>query len=170
MAGGRIKGITIEIGGDATKLDKALKGVDTSLWAIQKDLKAVENQLKIDPSNTELLAQKQRLLAQAVEESAKRYEILSQAAKDSSRALSEGKIDTRQYEALNLELDLSAARLKAAKSALSDFNAELADTDSAAKGATSGIKKGWRRGRRCRKWVWGTGRVFQRRGRRIGAD
>lgn len=141
MAGGRIKGITIEIGGDATKLDKALKGVDTSLWAIQKDLKAVENQLKIDPSNTELLAQKQRLLAQAVEESAKRYEILSQAAKDSSRALSEGKIDTRQYEALNLELDLSAARLKAAKSALSDFNAELADTDSAAKGATSGIKK-----------------------------
>lgn len=141
MAGGRIKGITIEISGDATKLDKALKGVDTSLWAIQKDLKAVENQLKIDPSNTELLAQKQRLLAQAVEESAKRYEILSQAAKDSSRALSEGKIDTRQYEALNLELDLSAARLKAAKSALSDFNAELADTDSAAKGATSGIKK-----------------------------
>ena len=62
MAGGRIKGITIEIGGDATKLDKALKGVDTSLWAIQKDLKAVENQLKIDPSNTELLAQKLSLI------------------------------------------------------------------------------------------------------------
>lgn len=141
MAGGRIKGITIEIGGDTTKLDKALKGVDTNLWTIQKDLKAVEQLLKIDPSNTELLAQKQRLLAEAVAASSERFDTLSKAAKAAGQELAAGKIDTQQYKNLNLELDLEAAKLKEAERALAEFNAGLDDTQSAAKGATSGIEK-----------------------------
>lgn len=141
MAGGRIKGITIEIGGDTTKLDKALKGVDSNLWTIQKDLKAVEQLLKIDPSNTELLAQKQRLLAEAVAASSERFDTLSKAAKAAGQELAAGKIDTQQYKNLNLELDLEAAKLKEAERALADFNAGLDDTQSAAKGATGGIKK-----------------------------
>lgn len=141
MAGGRIKGITIEIGGDTTKLDKALKGVDTNLWTIQKDLKAVEQHLKIDPSNTELLAQKQRLLAEAVTESAKRLNTLSQAAKESNRELAEGKINTQQYKNLNLETDLAAAALKKAEQELADFNDGLNDTEGAARDAAGGIKK-----------------------------
>lgn len=141
MASNRIKGITIEIGGDTTKLDKALKGVDSNLWTIQKDLKAVENHLKIDPTNTELLVQKQRLLAETVEESGKRYELLSKAVKEAGNALAEGKINTQQYKNLNLELDLEAARFKEAEQALSDFNAELNDSGSAVAGAAKGIKK-----------------------------
>ena len=58
MAVSRIKGITIEIGGDTTKLQTALKGVNTEIRSTQRELKDVEKLLKLDPGNTELLAQK----------------------------------------------------------------------------------------------------------------
>lgn len=60
----RIKGITVEIGGDTTGLDKALKGVQSTLRTTQTSLRDVNKLLKLDPSNTELLSQKQRLLTQ----------------------------------------------------------------------------------------------------------
>ena len=66
MAGSRIKGITVEIGGDVTGLEKALKSVNTTIKQTQSQLKDVERLLKIDPSNTELLAQKQEKLKDAV--------------------------------------------------------------------------------------------------------
>ena len=59
MAGSRIKGITVEIGGDTTKLQSALKGVNSEINNTQSQLKDVEKLLKLDPGNTELLAQKQ---------------------------------------------------------------------------------------------------------------
>ena len=66
MAANRIKGITIEIGGDTTKLQTALKGVNTEVRNTQQQLKDVEKLLKLDPGNTELLAQKHKLLGDAV--------------------------------------------------------------------------------------------------------
>lgn len=74
-----IKGITIEINGDVTKLDRALSQVDKDLGKTQKNLKEVERLLKLDPKNVELLDQKQRLLAQQVELTSKRYETLKKA-------------------------------------------------------------------------------------------
>jgi len=62
----RIKGITVEIGGDTTKLSKALEGVNKNIRTTQTQLKDVEKLLKLDPSNTELLSQKHKLLADAV--------------------------------------------------------------------------------------------------------
>jgi hypothetical protein len=59
MARSRIKGITVEIGGDTTKLQSALKGVNSEIKNTQSQLKDVEKLLKLDPGNTELLAQKQ---------------------------------------------------------------------------------------------------------------
>ena len=59
---GRIKGITVEIGGDTTGLEKALKSVNTTIRNTQNQLKDVNRLLKLDPSNTELLSQKQRAL------------------------------------------------------------------------------------------------------------
>ncbi len=58
----RIKGITIELNGDATGLDKALKGLDKQLNQTESSLKDVNRLLKLDPGNTELLRQKQELL------------------------------------------------------------------------------------------------------------
>ncbi len=68
MAGNRIRGITVEIGGDTTKLQTSLKGVNTEIRNTQSQLRDVEKLLKLDPGNTELIAQKHRLLAQAVSE------------------------------------------------------------------------------------------------------
>ena len=64
----RIKGITVEIGGDTTKLQTALQGVNKEIKNTQSQLKDVEKLLKLDPGNTELLAQKQRLLSDAIGE------------------------------------------------------------------------------------------------------
>ena len=65
MVANRIKGITVEIGGDTTKLQTALKGVNTEIRNTQSQLRDVEKLLKLDPGNTELLAQRHRLLGQA---------------------------------------------------------------------------------------------------------
>ena len=64
----RVKGITVKIGGDVTGLNKALSGVNQKIRNTQSNLKDVERLLKLDPTNTELLRQKQQLLAQATEQ------------------------------------------------------------------------------------------------------
>ena len=87
MSSKRIKGITVEIGGDTTKLDKALESSNKTLSQTQKALKDVERLLKLDPDNTELLAQKQRLLAEAAQASADKLGILQEAGSNADAAL-----------------------------------------------------------------------------------
>ena len=76
---GRIKGITVEIGGDTTGLEKALKSVNTTIRNTQSQLKDVNRLLKLDPSNTELLSQKQRALKDAIGATTDKLETLKQA-------------------------------------------------------------------------------------------
>lgn len=64
----RIKGITVEIGDDTTKLEKALKQVNTEIKHTQSELRDVNKLLKLDPGNTELITQKHKLLEQPLEE------------------------------------------------------------------------------------------------------
>ena len=78
MATKKIKGITVEIGGDTQKLDKALQGVNKNISETTKSLKDGERLLKLDPKNVELLDQKQRLLAQSAEQTAEKYKTLKQ--------------------------------------------------------------------------------------------
>ena len=68
MASKNIKGITIEIGGNTTKLQDALKGVDKSIYSLNSDLKNLNQALKLDPSNTSLLAQKMDVLKRNISE------------------------------------------------------------------------------------------------------
>ena len=84
MANKNIKGITIEINGDVTKLDRALSQVDKDLAATQRNLKEVDRLLKLDPKNVELIDQKQRLLSKAVDETSKRYETLKKTLEEST--------------------------------------------------------------------------------------
>ena len=63
----RIAGITVEIGGDTTKLSKALESVNKTIKTTQSELKDVNKLLKLDPSNTETVTQKQRMLKDAIE-------------------------------------------------------------------------------------------------------
>lgn len=67
----RIKGITVEIGGDTTKLQEALKAVNTEIKHTQSELRDVNKLLKLDPGNTELISQKHKLLGQTLEETKK---------------------------------------------------------------------------------------------------
>ena len=100
----RIKGITVEIGGDTTKLSKALKNVDGSIKNTQTQLRDVNKLLKLDPGNTELLAQKHRLLGDAVGQTKQRLETLKTAAQQAEKALAVGDISKEQYDALQREI------------------------------------------------------------------
>ena len=62
----RIQGISVEIGGDTTKLSVALSGVNKDIRSTQSELKDVNRLLKLDPSNAELISQKQKMLAQSI--------------------------------------------------------------------------------------------------------
>ena len=104
MAANRIKGITIEIGGDTTKLQTALKGVNTEVKNTQQQLKDVEKLLKLDPGNTELLAQKHKLLGEAVAATKEKLETLKTAAEQANTALANGDISKEQYDALQREI------------------------------------------------------------------
>ena len=104
MAGSRIKGITVEIGGDITKLQTALKKVNSEVKNTQAQLKDVEKLLKLDPGNTELLCQKQKLLSSAVSETKEKLETLKTAAEQANQALQNGDISKEQYDALQREI------------------------------------------------------------------
>ena len=108
----RIKGITVEIGGDTTKLSKALKNVDSSIKSTQTQLRDVNKLLKLDPGNTELLAQKHRLLGDAVGQTKQRLETLKTAAQQAEKALAVGDISKEQYDALQREIVETEQELK----------------------------------------------------------
>lgn len=109
---GRIQGITVEIGGDTTKLQTALKGVNTEIRNTQSQLKDVDKLLKLDPGNTELLAQKHRLLGDAVKETKEKLETLKTAAEQAEQALKDGTITQEQYDGLQREIAETEAKLK----------------------------------------------------------
>ena len=100
----RIKGITVEIGGDTTKLSKALEGVNKNIKSTQTQLKDVEKLLKLDPKNTELLSQKQKLLADSIATTKEKLTTLKTAAEQANTALANGEISQEQYDALQREI------------------------------------------------------------------
>ena len=125
MATNRVRGITVEIGGDTTKLDKALAGTNKQLTYTQKSLKDVERLLKLDPGNAELLAQKQRLLAQAADGTAQKLDILRQAAQNADEALQRGQAYQEKYQPLKAELDSVTASMKGLKASAADMQSKL---------------------------------------------
>lgn len=114
MASGRIKGITIEIGGDTTKLVSSLKNVDTQIKNTQTVLKDVNKLLKLDPGNTELLRQKQQALTDAIGQTRDR---LSQL-KDAQSQVAQG---SAEWDALQREIIETEQSLQGLEDELSDF-------------------------------------------------
>ena len=108
----RIKGITVEIGGDTTGLEKALKGVNSSIKTTQSALKDVERLLKLDPTNTELLTQKQKLLKDAIASTSKKLETLKEAQKQAKEQLERGELGQDKYDALQREIVETEQELK----------------------------------------------------------
>lgn len=108
----RIQGITVEIGGDTTKLTTALKGVNSEIRNTQSQLRDVEKLLKLDPGNTELLSQKQRLLNAEVQATKEKLEALKTASEQANAALEQGTISKDQYDALQREIIATESALE----------------------------------------------------------
>ena len=143
----RIKGITVQIGGDTTKLDKALSEVNQTLRTTQADLNDVNRLLKLDPKNVTLLAQKQRALTKAIEETKKKLTTLKTAADQASDALAQGTITSEQYDALQREIvqtteDLESLERQAKETGrkLGDFGVSAEEVSSKAKSLSDKTK------------------------------
>ena len=113
MSKGRdIRGLTIEIGGDTTGLQKSLKNVNTEIKTTQAQLKDINNLLKLDPTNTELLQQKQKALADEISSTKEKLEALKTAEQQAQQQFAEGKISQQQYDALKREIIATEESLK----------------------------------------------------------
>jgi YD repeat-containing protein len=111
VANSKIRGITIEIGGDTTKLDKALGSVDKKIKGTQVELREVNKLLKVDPTNTEMLAQKQALLTDAISETKEKLDILKNAESQVQAQFARGEISEEQYKALTREIGRTEVEL-----------------------------------------------------------
>ena len=128
MAGRNIKGITIEIGGDTTKLDKALKGVNSSLRKTQDNLRDVNRLLKLDPKNTELLKQKYENLQTAIKDTKEKLGTLKEAEEQLSKEMANGGTEEQQQQmaALKREIIATEQSLKQLEGEVGSGSAALA--------------------------------------------
>ncbi len=122
----RIKGITVEIGGDTTGLEKALKGVNSSIKTTQSQLKDVNKLLKLDPGNTELLTQKQKLLKEAISSTKEKLDTLKTAQEQAKTQLENGTLGQDKYDALQREIIETEQELQRLQEQAIESNAALA--------------------------------------------
>ena len=144
MAKSKIAGLTIEIGGDTSKLNDALKDVNKDVFSLQNKLKEVDKALKLDPTNTELIEQKFRLLGKAIEANEQRLQTLKTAQEqfkasgkdiDSSEyielqrqiALTTNKVDQLRKQRIDMMVDTS--EVKEANNALDDMEKNMDDVE-----------------------------------------
>lgn len=130
---GRIKGITVEIGGDTTGLEKALKSVNTTIRNTQSQLKDVNRLLKLDPSNTELLSQKQRALKEAIGATKEKLDSLKQAQEQAKQQLENGVLGQDNYDALQREIIETEQELRRLQEEAASTSVALSKIDQAGK-------------------------------------
>ena len=128
-----IKGITIEIAGDTKKLGAALKSIDDQSQDLAANLKYVDKLLDFDPGNTELLAEKQKLLADAVENTGERLEALKEVQDQVARQYQTGEIGQRAYLDFQHELAKTERKLGSLKAESEQLDRSLNDTGAEAR-------------------------------------
>ncbi|HEK9100204.1 TPA: hypothetical protein SUB30_001493 [Bacillus pseudomycoides] len=124
MAGSRIKGITVEIGGETTGLQNALKDVNKRSNDLAKELKDVERLLKFNPGNVEALAQKQQLLTQRIEATTEKLSQLKAAEQQVQAQFERGDIGEEQYRAFRRELEYTEGSLGGLQNQLKNMKDE----------------------------------------------
>ena len=132
MAGGRIKGITIELNGDSTKLEASLKSVNSEIRNTESKLKDVNKLLKMDPGNTNLLSQKYKTLQQEIQATKQKLDTLKEASKQADQALKDGTISKEQYDALQREIAETEQKLKGLEQEYKNFGSVQAQQVAAA--------------------------------------
>jgi TP901 family phage tail tape measure protein len=119
---GNIKGITIEIDGNTTKFDRAIKDSNKEVNALNKELRNIDSSLKFNPGNVELLGQKQELLKQKTQAAKEKLEALKAAQADVEKQFASGEIDQGQYNKFQQEVIKAESQVKT-------FNGQLKETE-----------------------------------------
>lgn len=144
MANKLIRGLTVEIGGDTTKLGEALKNVESKSKNLSGELNAINRLLKLDPTNTELLAQKQQVLSEAISATREKLAALKEAEKQVQEQFARGEISGDQYRKFQREIAATEAKLK-------EYEDSAKETDEALKNLAKGTKTAEQRTRELSK-------------------
>ncbi len=120
MAKNTIKGLTIEIGGDTTELGKALEDVNKKSRDLSSELGSINRLLKLDPSDVDLLTQKQKVLAEAIGNTEDRLDTLREAERQVQAQFEKGEVSEAQYRELQREIIATENKLKSYASAADD--------------------------------------------------
>lgn len=128
---GNIKGIIVEIGGDTSGLQKALTKVNSTTSSLSKELRGVNSLLKLDPSNTELLAQKQTLLTKSIDETSEKLKLLQEVQSKADEAIANGaEISEENYRNIQREIISTQNKLNGLTEDLKQFNSQLVSQNS----------------------------------------
>lgn len=128
MSKGRdIRGLTIEIGGDTTGLQNSLKNVNSQIKTTQAQLKDINNLLKLDPTNVELLQQKQRALSDEIGNTKEKLELLKNEEGEVQQKFQEGKVSQEQYDALKRTIIETEQSLQSLENEVGSGSAKLAE-------------------------------------------
>lgn len=144
MASSRVQGITVEIGGNTKGLNKAIDSVNRTIGNTQSQLKDVEKLLKLDPTNTKLLEQRQRLLGEAVSQTKSKLDTLKTAEKQVQEQFNKGDISRDQYDRLQREIIETEQNLRNLEKTASKSNATISGISAAAdkvSSTASGVSK-----------------------------
>lgn len=128
-----IKGITVEIGGNASPLNKALNDVNKTSKSLQSELRTIDKLLKLDPTNIELLKQKQDVLSESIETTEEKLRRLKSAEDKVAQAFEDGKIDAEQYRAFQRNITTTEQKLNDLKSELDKTGQAFTDLGTDAK-------------------------------------
>lgn len=139
MANSKIKGITIELGGDTTKLDKALSNSEKQSKNLQGELKGINTLLKFDPSSIELITQKQQVLSEAIETTKGKLKTLEQAQAQVQAQFEKGDITAEQYRSFQREIVSTQKKLSDLENQQSQLNSVLNQAESAYSSLTKKI-------------------------------
>lgn len=141
MASNKIKGLTVEIGGDTTKLGKALDAVDKRSRDLSSELGEINKLLKFDPGNADLLAQKQKVLADAVANTSEKLDTLKEAEKQVQEQFERGEVSEDQVRALQREIITTTKKLDSYERAAKETADEVERLGKEAEDVADGTKK-----------------------------
>lgn len=148
--GAKVKGIVVELGGDATGLSKAIKSVTAEAKDTQSELKKIERLLKMDPTNVTLLKQKQELLNQSIEKTETAVKALKDAKAKADKDMENGtEVNEKAYRELERQIEANEMSLRDARKeadkvakALNDIDeGEIRDVEDAAEDAADALKE-----------------------------
>lgn len=141
MASKNIKGLTVEIGGDTTKLGKALEDVNNKSRDLSSELGQINKLLRMDPGSADLLAQKQKVLAEAVQNTKKELETLKEAEKQVQKQFEKGEVSEAQMRDLQREIIATTKKLEGYEKAAKETADQVEELGDGGKKAKKGAKE-----------------------------